>query len=231
MLYAILLAGGTGSRMGLESPKQYLQLCGRPVISYSLSILNDHPLIDSLVIVAAAPWRSLIQQWMEGAGKGKFLAFTDPGETRQLSIWNALQIIRQGRVQPDTVLIHDAARPLFTKSLLDRCIMALPGHDGVMPMLPAKDTFYLTDGRGRVTQLLNRSALAAGQSPEVFTFKKYYEAHLQYSQAELAKFNGSTEIAVAKGMDVVTVEGEERNIKLTTANDMVLAAKYLEERD
>ena len=98
-----------------------------------------------------------------------------------------------------------------------------------MPVLPAKDTFYLTDGHGKVTQLLNRSALAAGQAPEAFVFRKYYAAHLQMSREALLKINGSTEIAVLNGFDIVTVEGDEKNIKITTPNDLVLAEKYLKE--
>ncbi len=229
MLCAILLAGGEGLRMGLDRPKQYLQLRGQPVIGYSLSTLNGHHLIDSIIIVAAETWRPRLSCFLSEAGIAKFQGFADPGETRQFSVWNALHMLGSFSCKPDSVLIHDAARPLLTSSLITRCVSSLSGHDGVMPVLPVKDTVYLTDRNGKITQLLNRSALAAGQAPEVFNFEKYYNAHLRVTAEELRKFNGSTEIAVAQGMDVVTVEGEERNIKITTVNDLRLAEKYLEE--
>ena len=230
MTIAILLSGGIGSRMKTDGmPKQYLPLCGRPILSYSLQTFDAHPEIAGTVIVADAAWRARITEWMEQDGIRKFVAFADPGETRQFSIFNGLGKAAECCSNADAVIVHDAARPLVSTALISKCLEALPGHDGVMPVLPAKDTFYLTDGHGKVTQLLDRSALAAGQAPEAFAFRKYYEAHLQMPREELLKINGSTEIAVLSGFDIVTVEGDERNIKITTPNDLVLAEKYLKE--
>lgn len=229
-MIAILLSGGIGSRMKTEGmPKQYLPLCGRPILLYSLQTFDRHPAIMGAVIVADVAWRDLITAWMEQNGITKFVAFADPGETRQYSIFNGLRKVAECCENADAVIIHDAARPLISAELISKCLAALPGHDGVMPVLPAKDTFYLTDGHGKVTQLLNRSALAAGQAPEAFVFRKYYAAHLQMSREALLKINGSTEIAVLNGFDIVTVEGDEKNIKITTPNDLVLAEKYLKE--
>lgn len=229
-MIAILLSGGIGSRMKTEGmPKQYLPLCGKPILSYSLQTFDRHPAITGMIIVADAAWRDLITTWMGQSGITKFVAFADPGETRQYSIFNGLRKVAECCENADAVVVHDAARPLISAELISKCLAALPGHDGVMPVLPAKDTFYLTDGHGKVTQLLNRSALAAGQAPEVFAFRKYYEAHLQMPRGALLKINGSTEIAVMNGFDIVTVEGDERNIKITTPNDLILAEKYLKE--
>lgn len=264
---AILLSGGTGTRMGQDIPKQYLTLHGRPVVTYSLGTLGAQPEVDGIVVVAHEDWRERILEWMsEGSGiegaREKFLAFADPGETRQLSIWNALVKVRECDANAkanstavakakananaiakanananmnantdanvDAVIIHDAARPFVSRKLLSRCIGALSGHDGVMPVLHAKDTYYLLEN-GRVAKLLDRDALVAGQAPEVFDYGKYYAAHEALSREELLRVNGSTEVAVLAGMDVVTVEGDERNIKITTPNDLRLAERYLEE--
>ena len=229
MTIGLILSGGIGSRMHTGGmPKQYLQLRGRPVITYSLRAFDKHQQIDGIVIIADVNWRCKITQWMADDGISKFLGFADPGETRQYSIFSGLrQIDSLGKGQ-GTVIVHDAARPLVSQELISRCLQALPGHEGVLPALPAKDTFYLTDAEGRVSQLLPRSLLAAGQAPEAFTFASYFKAHLEMPREELLKINGSTEIAVLMGLDVVTVEGDERNIKITTPSDLVLAEKYLE---
>ena len=231
MTISIILSGGIGSRMKMgETPKQYLHLCGRPIISYSLRSVGRHPDVDGMVIVADKGWRSLIAECLEKEEIKIFFDFADPGETRQLSIFNGLKRVRECHIVAETVIIHDAARPLVSRELISRCLHALPGYDGVMPVLSAKDTFYLTNKKGKIVQLLERSALVAGQAPEVFNFEKYYQAHLEMPHKELMKINGSTEIAVLKGLNVVTIEGDERNIKITTPNDLMLAEKYLEEK-
>lgn len=228
MLITLLLSGGVGKRMGNDLPKQYLSLDDRLIISYSLQTLNAHPEIDYIVIVAEPFWRDIISRQLSLYGISKFLSFANPGQTRQYSILSGLhEIHRQGGAQ--TVLIHDAARPFLSTDLITRCLVALPGHDGVMPALSAKDTFYLKDSGGRISGLLDRSALAAGQTPEVFDFQKYYSANMSMSEEEMLSINGSTEVAFLGGMDIVTVEGDERNIKITTPDDLRLAEKYLAE--
>lgn len=226
---AILLSGGAGVRMGAGLPKQYLSLCSKPVITYSLCTLNSQPEVDLIVIVADEEWRELLSRWMEEDKIAKFLTFADPGQTRQFSILSSLKTLRECSVTIGSIIIHDAARPFVSSELISRCMNALCRHDGVMPVLQAKDTYYLTDTNGKVVQLLNRSALVAGQAPEVFDYEKYYEAITELSTDELLKVSGSTEIAILAGLDVVTVPGDERNIKITTPNDLLLAEKLLEE--
>ena len=95
MTYALILSGGTGTRMGLDLPKQYLEFRGKPVISYSLSTFDRHPLIDRIIIVADRQWRGEIDKWLDKFGIKKFLGYADPGETRQYSIINGLKEIEK----------------------------------------------------------------------------------------------------------------------------------------
>lgn len=106
----------------------------------------------------------------------KFKGFSSPGENRQLSIYNGLRDILTYAGAQDTVLIHDAARPCLSEALITACIGALDGHDGVLPVLPMKDTVYLSRDGKCVSSLLNRQEIFAGQAPELFVLGKYYEA-------------------------------------------------------
>lgn len=229
MIFALILSGGSGTRMGIEVPKQYLEFRGKPIISYSLITFNRHPLIGRIIIVADRQWRGEIDNWLDKFGIKKFSGYADPGETRQYSIISGLnEVKRLGGA--DKVIIHDAARPLVSDKLITSCLENLDGCDGVMPVLPAKDTFYLLDEQGMASRLLPRSLLAAGQAPEAFDFGKYYGANMSLSREELLKINGSSELALKCGLTVKTVPGDERNIKITTPNDLTLLEAYMEEK-
>ena len=214
--------------MDLDLPKQYLLFRGSPIISCSLRTFDRHPLIDRLIIVADRQWRTYVDRWLLKDGIKKFAGYADPGETRQYSIISGLKEIER-LAGADKVIIHDAARPLVSAELITSCLESLDGCDGVMPVLPAKDTFYLLDEKGMASKLLPRSLLAAGQAPEAFDFKKYYAANMSLSREEILMINGSSELAIKCGMKVRTVRGDEKNIKITTRSDLTLLEAYMGE--
>lgn len=224
MNIAILLAGGQGTRVGGDIPKQYCYVEGRPIIGYSLRTLAYDQRTDVVVVVAAPEWHTLISRAASHAGWKKVF-FASPGETRQYSIYNALKFIESDPTFPTdtedcTVLVHDAARPLVTTTLIARCYDACREADAVMPVVPVKDTIYYTADGQHITQLLDRSHLKAGQAPEAFRFGPYLKAHDDTPRQELLRINGSTEIAYRQGLNVVLVEGETLNFKITTPEDL-----------
>lgn len=214
MNVALVLAGGTGNRLGAEVPKQYLEVEGRPIIAYCLETLDRHSLIDAIQIVAGEEWHSLIRE----LGITKLRGFSLPGENRQLSILNGLDDIMKYAAEDDVTLIHDAARPLVSDATITACIEGCIEHEGVMPALPVKDTvYYGTDGR--IESLLDRGKVIAGQAPEAFRLGKYYRANRRLSREGILGINGSTEPAIMAGMDICYIPGDERNFKVTTAED------------
>ena len=154
MVTALLLSGGTGMRMGVETPKQYIEVNGKPIIAYGLQTLLSHEGIDAVQIVADAMWRETILNCMEHLRSGghdsispekkdrgieKFRGFSAPGKTRQLSILNGLEDIGRYAADADYVLIHDAARPLVSAAMLTECLAAAAEHEGALPVLPMKE--------------------------------------------------------------------------------------------
>lgn len=233
MVAALVLSGGTGTRVGGEIPKQYIEVKGRPVIAYCLRTLFSHEGIDAVQIVAEEAWRETIRNCVEqlqeekealkpgGRGNSKFRGFSAPGKTRQLSILNGLEDIRKYAGDPDYVLVHDAARPLVSAGQISACIEAVrAGHDGALPVLPMKDTVYLSEEGRAVTSLLERKKVFAGQAPETFVLGKYYEANKALMPERILGINGSTEPAVLAGMDIAMIPGDEGNFKITTISDL-----------
>lgn len=233
MNIALILSGGTGTRLGTEIPKQYIEICGRPVFSYSLEQLAAHDQIDGVQIVADKKWHELIlecmRKFMLRDALGKFRGFSEPGRNRQISILNGLDDIMGYACAGDYVLIHDAARPLLSKRLIKECIGAAAGNDGVIPVLPMKDTLYASGDGRYVGSLLKRDEIFAGQAPEVFVLGKYYEANRRLTPDEILKISGSTEPAVMAGMNIIMIPGEEDNFKITTKADMERFRKIVED--
>ena len=268
MNIALVLAGGTGSRLGDSCPKQYLKVQGRPIIGYCLETLQNCTIIDRIWIVAEHEWENTILEAikpvndiqtgrnnlqkdgqeggtkvlpcvMQGDKENKIWGFSFPGETRQLSIMNGMKdikemLLREGilreagteltesgqRREKVTLLVHDAARPMVSQSLIRRCYETLAGYDGVLPALPMKDTVYLSENGIGITSLLPREQLFAGQAPELFDFEQYDRACRSFSKEQLLKFNGSTEPAVLYGLKMAAIPGDEKNFKITTKEDL-----------
>lgn len=223
MNIALILSGGTGSRLGADIPKQYLVVAGRMIISYCLETVSCHPQIDAVQIVADPAWREAISDSMKRelpAWQDKFRGFSAPGENRQLSVYHGLQDIMRYASKTDLVIVHDAARPLVSGALLSACIDACAQHDGALPVLPMKDTVYQGDG-SRITSLLDRSSVYAGQAPEAFVLGKYFEANRRLLPQRILEINGSAEPAVLAGMDIAMIAGEESNQKITTQQDLM----------
>lgn len=222
MVFAVLLSGGTGTRAGSARPKQYIEVDGRSVFSYSVEALLQSELIQAVQVVAASQWQAYITQQLEELnGLPKLRGFSMPGRNRQESIYNGLRDCASQLRENDVVLIHDAARPFLSIDLVNRCILALDGHDGVLPVLRMRDTVYLSQNGKSISALLQREKVFAGQAPELFLFGKYYSANQALLQNdEILRINGSTEPAILAGMDVIMISGDESNFKITTGADL-----------
>ncbi len=225
MNIALILSGGKGIRLGGSLPKQYIEVDGKPVIAYCLQIFEKHPAIDAIQIVADKDWQHFIEKWTGGKCRG----FSLPGENRQLSVLSGLSDILKYADQSDTVIIHDAARPLVTEELISSCLNACRTYDGAMPILPAKDTMYIHDGE-KIVSLLDRKRVCAGQSPEAFIFGKYYKAVTRLLPEAILKINGSSEPAFLAGMNIAVVAGDEDNFKITTSNDLERFVRKIEQQ-
>ena len=240
MNIALILSGGSGVRVGSSIPKQYIEVSGRPIITYCIKTFSKHDEVDAIWIVAEKEWQDKITGWLKMFGlESKVKGFSLPGENRQLSILNCLEDIALFAKEEDLVMIHDAARPCLSTKMITECFEGIVGHDGVLPVLPMKDTVYLSKDGRIITSLLDRQQIFAGQAPEVFVLGKYLEANRRLlttecenaegkMQSAILAINGSTEPAILAGLDVAMIPGEEANFKITTKEDLERFRKIVE---
>jgi 2-C-methyl-D-erythritol 4-phosphate cytidylyltransferase len=221
MNFAIVLSGGVGTRMGLSIPKQYVEVNKRPVIEYCLATLLHHEMIDSLIIGVAEEWLDYVKASVLRLNTKVPVFYALPGETRQGSIINALRVAKEnGAADNDIVLIHDAARPLLSSKLISDCLNACENADAVLPVIPVKDTTYLSKDGSHIDSLLERKTLWNGQAPEAFKFGSYYKANIDLSEEELNRITGSTEVSYRAGLNCILIPGDTNNFKITTPEDL-----------
>jgi 2-C-methyl-D-erythritol 4-phosphate cytidylyltransferase len=216
----VLVAAGRGERLGVDRPKAFAKLAGRPLLAESLERLEASDWIDAIVIVAMEEWEEPSILVAEEIGAGKVNACVTGGAMRADSVR-----IGVGEVPEDAavVFVHDAARPLLPDEVIERVLVPLgEGWDGAVPGLPVSDTLKRADG-GAVTETVDRTGLYAVQTPQAFVASTLRRA--------IAAFDGSpTDCAgfvEASGGRVCVVEGDHRLVKVTTPEDLVLVERLL----
>jgi 2-C-methyl-D-erythritol 4-phosphate cytidylyltransferase len=206
----IVPAAGSGERLGAPGPKAFAVCGGRSLLDWSLEVLET--VCDRVVIAVPVGFE----------GEGRVVG----GASRSESVRLALAAAPEAEV----AVVHDAARPLITRELVERCVAALSeGWDGVVAAAPVSDTIKETDGSGRVVRTLDRSALWAIQTPQVFRADVLRRA-LDVDAALLAAATDDASLVEAAGGSVRVVEAPAENIKVTRPVDLALAEALLRAR-
>jgi 2-C-methyl-D-erythritol 4-phosphate cytidylyltransferase len=204
----IIPAGGSGERLGADRPKAFVVCAGRPLVEWSLEVLEG---VCERVIVAAP------EGFDEGADRVR------GGDSRSASVRNALEAAPEATV----VVVHDAARPLVTRELVERCLAALePGVDGAIAAAPMTDTVKEAAADGRVLRTLDRRVLWQIQTPQVFRADVLRRA-LDRDAAALAAATDDAALVEELGGTVRVVEAPPENIKVTRTSDLRIAEALL----
>lgn len=213
----LIVAAGSGSRLKASTPKQYLDLAGAPVLHRSVIPFTKHPLINLIQVVISPDAKTAYQ----GAIKNITTEILPPisgGKTRQASVLAGLTALQPHK--PDLVLIHDGARPFVSFEIISRVIEQLAKAKAVIPVLPVADTIKQISGH-RVEKTLERANLVAVQTPQGFDFSALLEAHKNISADSTVTDDAA--IAEHAGIEVVCVEGDVENLKITTQQDLDIA--------
>lgn len=221
---AVIVAGGSGLRAGGGVPKQYQIIGGKPVIWWALKAFIEHPEISHVQVVVGSGHEAM---FAEAVADLKFPPFVTGGATRQDSCRIGVEAC--AALEPQFVLIHDAARPFVSKELISQIIATLQTQDSVVPGLPVADTMKYAPG-GVITRTVDRSALWFAQTPQGFHFEKILTAHRKAVADNQAGLTDDAAVAEFAGMRVQMIAGEVQNKKLTTVADVEVANAELTQR-
>ncbi len=226
---AIVVAAGRGSRAGDpgNGPKQYADIGGVAMLTRTLEAFARHDEIDRLLVVIHPDDAARYKEAARSIG-AKLLTPVPGGATRQQSVRLGLEALTRLAlpVAPARVLVHDAARPFVAAALIDRVLMALASSPAVLPGLPVTDTLKRTDAGGVVAGTVDRASLWRAQTPQGFHFDAILAAHRAAHAAGLNDFTDDSTLAEWHGVSCILVEGEARNSKITTAEDLALARQH-----
>jgi 2-C-methyl-D-erythritol 4-phosphate cytidylyltransferase len=212
--WAVVVAAGRGDRLGLDRPKAFAKLGGRPLLAESLERLEDSDWVDSIVVVAPEEWEEPSILLAEEIGAGKVTACVAGGATRAESVRAGVAEIGAEAL---VVLVHDAARPLLIAEVVERVLAPLgEGWDGAVPALQVADTLKRAGDDGTVLETVDRAGVHAVQTPQAFLAAVLREA----LTGDLADASDCAALVERRGGRVRVVEGDRRLLKVTTQADL-----------
>lgn len=224
---AIIMAAGKGKRMQTAVSKQFLPVCGKEILAWTVDVFEKSPLVDTILLMASADGKEDVQHLWDNYGWKKVAAVLEGGKERQNSVANGLAAVEE---DTDIVLIHDGVRPFVTEDMIADSIVAAQAYGGAVIGVPAKDTIKVCSADGMAVETPDRSTLWQIQTPQTFQRSLIVDA---YEKAEKDGFLGTDDASVAEfaGHQVKVVMGSYRNIKITTKEDLVIAEAFLKEKE
>ncbi|NYV74099.1 bifunctional cytidylyltransferase/SDR family oxidoreductase [Streptomyces sp. UH6] len=230
---AVILAGGTGQRVGLQIPKQLIKIAGKAVIEHTLTTFEQAESIDDVIVLMTPGYVADIERIVERAGLTKVKRVIEGGSTRSETTRRAVEALGEGLAEGEdlNVLFHDAVRPLISRRVIDDCVRALDRYQAVDVAIPSADTIIVTRTHGEdgefITEIPDRSRLRRGQTPQAFklsTIRRAYEV-----AAEDPNFQATDDCSVVlkylPDVPIHVVAGDEYNMKVTQPVDVFLADK------
>jgi len=218
--WALIVAAGTGERLGIDRPKAFAVLAGRPLLAESLDRLDRCPWVDAIVVAAPPGWEEPVILLAEELAVTKVVSCVTGGATRAESVRAALADVSEDAL---AVLVHDAARPLVDDRVVERVLKPLAeGYDGAVPALPIPDTVKRVEGRD-VVETLVRDKLFRAQTPQAFLAPALRRAHV----GDLLEATDCASLVERTGGRVAVVEGDPRLLKVTTPEDLALVESWL----
>jgi len=217
--WALLVAAGAGERLGIDRPKAFAVLGGRPLLAESLDRLDRSPWIDAIVVAAAPGWEEPSILLSEELATTKVVSCVTGGATRAESVRSALADVSEDAI---VVLVHDAARPLVDDAVIERVLQPLAeGFDGAVPALRIPDTIKRV-ARGAVVETVSREGLFGAQTPQAYLAPSLRRAYA----GDLADATDCATLVERSGGRVAVVEGDRRLLKVTTPEDLALVESW-----
>ena len=229
MVIAIVIAGGSGRRMGQDIPKQFIQVYEKPVLFYTLENFEKHPQVDAIELVCVDGWQEVAWAYAKQYGITKLKWMVTGGATGQESIRNGVYNLEGKAADDDVIIVHDGIRPLVEPAVLSDVIAKCRQYGNAVTSMPYNEQIFVIDDAISTTRYIPRETLRRVATPQAYRFRllddKYHEAF----EKEIGIYGSSyTNTMMAElGVRLYFAAGSDKNLKLTTPDDLEIFKGYL----
>ncbi len=231
MNIAIIIAGGSGNRMGQDIPKQFINVYDKPVLIYTLESFQRHPMIDAIEVVCIEGWEQVLQAYANQFNITKLQWITKGGESAQESIRNGVYNLEGKVADDDIIIIHDGIRPMIDDSVLTDVIEKAEEYGNAVTSMPYNEQIFVVakDDETTTTQFIPRETLRRVSTPQAYRYQllntKYHEAYAKNIGIHGSHYANT--MMVELGVRLHFAKGSDKNIKLTTKDDLELFKGYM----
>lgn len=231
MIHAVIIAGGVGSRMGADVPKQFLEIHGKPVLAYTLEAFQAHSQVDSIVVVCVEGWQDEVCGYKEKYGISKLAQVVDGGSLGQESIRNGVYALEGTAADDDIVIIHDGVRPMVDMDVLTDVIAVCEQYGNAVTSMPYNEQIFLIDENDETTTsaYIPRETLRRVSTPQAYRFADLLAAYKE-AFAKNIGITGSSytnTMMVDLGHTLHFAAGSDKNLKLTTPENLETFKAYV----
>lgn len=220
MNIALLIAGGIGSRMGQEIPKQFINVNDKPVIIYTLEAFQNSDNIDIIAVVCLDGWQHILEVYAKQFNITKLKHIITGGDCGQSSIRNGVFELEKLYDKKDIVLIHDAIRPMVTEDIINNCIETTRKYGNAITVIPCAEAMLKTNNQISSTESYPRDNLKRTQTPQGFFVGEICDLHREALEKGITNSVASCTLMIELNKKVYFSKGAEKNIKLTTVEDI-----------
>lgn len=234
MVYGVILAAGVGKRMGLDVPKQYVEIEGKPIIIYTIEAFISNSNIDKIYVAVSPVWKddvlALLQKHL--GDEANNIIIVEGGEERVDTIMNVKDaIVNTNDISDDDVVVfHDAVRPFIPDEVIDDSIEGARKYKAVVAGIKAEDTILYTSDGVEVDDVLDRSKIYHGQAPDSFNVKYFIELSEMLTDEQRKKITGTSQFCSFNNKPMYISKGSKHNFKITTIEDLDKAKEYVRKR-
>ncbi len=228
---AIIIAGGSGHRMGQDIPKQFINVNDKPIIVYTLEGFQRHPQIDAIEVVCLDGWHDVLQAYAKQFNITKLQWIVSGGETGQESIRNGVFNLEDQCAPDDIVIIHDGIRPLVDETVLTDVIEKCKQYGNAVTSLPYNEQIFVVDDEISTVQYIPRETLRRVSTPQAYKFELIDRAYHRAFEEGIGIYGSSyaNTMMVELGERLYFAAGSDKNIKLTTKDDLEMFKAYLQQ--
>ena len=229
MTTAVIIAGGSGTRMGQDIPKQFINVYDKPILIYTLEGFQKHPMIDAIEVVCLDGWHDILRAYAKQFNIDKLKWIVSGGTTGQESIRNGVYNLEGKAADGDIIVIHDGIRPLVDETVLTDVIRKAQEYGNAVTSLPYNEQIFVIDDEISTTKFIPREPLRRVSTPQAYRFdlldSKYHEAYEKGIGIYGSHYTNT--MMVELGVRLYFAAGSDKNIKLTTKDDLEMFKAYL----